>query len=80
MAKAPPKASSKRSDEPRVVQGVGAAVGSRVSGDVSAAARIEKAMADAVMKALADGVTDPDEQRKIIVQAREKAVAEMGKA
>lgn len=44
-------------------------------GEGYSAAQIEKAMSDAVAKALADGVTDPKQHRKLILEARERVKA-----
>lgn len=58
-------------DEPNIAAGAGAA---SVSRDKSRAAAVELAMSDAIAKAIADGVSDPAEQRKRMMAAREEAL------
>jgi len=53
-------------DKPRIVEAVGQAVGSKLGKD------IEKAMAEAVRKAYAEGITDPDKIRELQLAARER--------
>lgn len=40
------------------------------------AKRVEAAMSKAILDAIADGITDPEEQRKLILEARNKALEE----
>jgi hypothetical protein len=75
MAKRAMKAPAKRAARPRVVAAVGTAAAANFSGDSDRAARVEKAMAGAVAKALADGITDPKEQRALILKARDAELA-----
>lgn len=67
MAKKP----ATKKPEPRIAEGAGAASASR---DTSRAAVVELAMSDAIAKAIADGVSDPAEQRKRMMAAREEAL------
>jgi hypothetical protein len=69
MTKAAKKAS--KAPRSRIVSGVGAAASGR---DRERTSRIEKAMSDAITKALADGITDADEQRALMLKAREEAL------
>jgi hypothetical protein len=63
--------------KPRIVEAVGTMVSTAsMQRDPSGANRIEQAMANAIKKALADGITDPAKQRALIKEARDKAVAE----
>lgn len=54
----------------RVVEAAGAAAASK---DPNRAKAIEEAMSKAVLQSLADGVTDPAEQRKRMLAARDAA-------
>ena len=63
MAKSPKKT--------RIVAGAGIAV---ISPDPDRASRIEQAMSEAITQALADGVSDPAEQRKRMLAARDEAM------
>ena len=67
--------------EPKIVEAVFTSGNSGVLGAKSPLAKlIEKAMADAVVKALADGITDPDDQRELILAARADAKARYNEA
>ena len=55
----------------KIVEAAGVA-GSTGTPGISAKA-IEQAMTEAVQKAYADGITDPDEIRRLQLEAREKA-------
>jgi hypothetical protein len=57
--------------KPTIVEAVGSATGGKGSKD------IEKAMADAVTKAVAEGITDPEEIRKRQLEARAKIKKEL---
>lgn len=59
---------TKAAPKSRIVAAAGVAV---VSADPDRAARVEKAMSDAIQKALADGVTDPKEQKALMLKARD---------
>lgn len=56
---------------------IAAAVGSSATakGDKDLSARLEKAMADEIMKCLSEGVTDPAEMRERQIAAKDKALA-----
>lgn len=56
-------------DMPKIVEATGTA-GSSGSPTVSAK-EVEQAMADAVRQAYADGITDPDEIRRLQLEARD---------
>ena len=56
----------------KIVAAVGAAANAK---DIGLATRIEAAMSEALVKAMANGVTDPDEQRAVMLAARDKARA-----
>jgi len=62
--------------EPRIVSAAGIASASTLSGDVDLSTKIQTAMSDAVTQAIADGITDPMEHRKLITAAKEKVIAE----
>lgn len=62
------KRATKAAPKSRIVEAAGVAV---VSADPDRAARVEKAMSDAITKALADGVTDPKEQKVLMMKARD---------
>lgn len=57
---------------PQIVSAVGVAVRSISGQKNELAARIEKAMSDAVMEAYHDGKTDPEFIKKRMMEAREK--------
>lgn len=61
--------------KPRIVEAVftSANIGSLGPQKSPLAGMIERAMSDAVTKAYADGVHDPDEMRKLMQEARQKA-------
>lgn len=60
--------------EKRIVAAHGVAAGMNNPGEpkTALAAAMEKAMTEAVKKGLEQGVTDPDEMRKLILAARDK--------
>ena len=62
---------SKSPKKSRIIAGAGIAV---ISPDPDRASRIEQAMSEAIMQALADGVSDPVEQRKRMLAARDEAM------
>lgn len=61
-------------DEEKIVEAVGTAGGSGVPG--LSAGDIERAMAEAVQKAYDEGITDPDEIRRLQLEARARVKEE----
>lgn len=57
--------------EPRIVAATGTSANANVSGDWATAEKQEAAMAEAVMAAHHEGITDPDEIRSRILAARD---------
>ncbi len=62
----------KKSPEPKIAEAVGVVFRSKVPG---LGPLLEKAMSDAVLKCLDEGITDPDVQRERMRLAREDAKA-----
>jgi hypothetical protein len=54
-------------DEPKIAEATGQAVAGSVTGK-----RIEEAMVQAVLDAYANGIIDPDEIRRLQLEARER--------
>ncbi len=69
MAKQPKKAAAQADKvEPRIAEATGAAASAK-DGDL--AKRIETAMSDAVTEAAAKGITDPNQIRQRMLEARD---------
>ena len=61
-----------------VAAAMSAGGGGGIAGSEASAKKIEAAMSEAILKALADGITDPDEILKLKLAAREKIKAKTG--